>query len=91
MTRPILTRGERLQVVQRELEADRARQRSGVSQPGPSLTVRIVDALRDAEIAAGGDVSPSPARPGCTCGISDLDPLRHGFDCPTRTVFQGLR
>lgn len=27
----------------------------------------------------------------CTCGgIASLNPLRHGFDCPVRTVFQGL-
>ena len=26
----------------------------------------------------------------CTCGVDSLDPLHHWFDCPVRTVFDGL-
>lgn len=27
----------------------------------------------------------------CTCGIPSTEPLRHGWDCPIRTVFSDLR
>ena len=41
---------------------------------------------RNHQAREGGD-GPT----ACTCGgVRSSDPLRHGFDCPVRTVFSGL-
>lgn len=49
--RVTLTRGEKLQIVQKELDWER---RHPMTMPRPSLASRIVDALKNAEDALDG-------------------------------------